>query len=402
MRIGLKSVAQSSSSSQKSHIVPKPFVKQTVQDSPPWDGRGVQAEDTRGEPSSPPRDVRLEETSRNSPSGACLDSVNLFNPPKSNPNGRLASSRLFNKHIPPKKALSPRGVRSGNGARTEHSTVRVTKDKSHKPPVEGSLYYQKSGFTPIRFNRKLPSRPASPAFARRGTSDQKSQETSREILNSWRISAIAIILLANTISAIVILRDKFPTPLVAQESLVHSLEKEETMGVGGAISSSFPKNSYEASSVRGELASKRIQRSETTPEILAGKTNLAVQEFITPDLNSLSHISLTSQDNKTVEQDIKSERSLLPLAIPPTNLPHQEIISSRTVDNSYYYVLTEYTGEQSLRLAQKQVKSVSLVNFPQGIFIYLGAFSDKTLAQQFVNKIKKEGLQGYIYPTDHN
>ncbi|MDJ0574930.1 MAG: hypothetical protein QNJ65_07155 [Xenococcaceae cyanobacterium MO_234.B1] len=343
MRIGLKSVAQSSSSSQKSHIVPKPFVKGTVQGTPPCDG------------------------------GACLDSVNLFNPPKSNPNGRLASSRLFNKPTTPKKALSDRGMRSGKGARTEQSALRVTKDKSHKPPVEGSLHYQKSGFTQLRFKRKLPSRPASLAFARRGTSDQKFQETSREILNSWRISAIAIILLANTISAFVILRDKFQTPLVTQDS-------------------------------------------ETTPEILVGKINLTAQEFITPDLNSLSHISLTSQGrrdsavkqgsflrlrNNTVEQALKSEVPL-PLAIPPTNLPRQEIISSRTVNTSYYYVLTEYTGEQSLRLAQKQVKNVSLVNFPQGIFIYLGAFSDKTVAQQFVNKIKEEGLEGYIYPTDHN
>ncbi|MDJ0743895.1 MAG: hypothetical protein QNJ32_11090 [Xenococcaceae cyanobacterium MO_167.B27] len=242
-------MAQPSSSPQKSHLVSKPWEKGTV---------------------------------------------NLFNPPKRDPNGRLASSRLYSKDI------------------------------------------------------SLQSK----------VSSQKYQENNREFFNCWRISAIAIILLTNTISTFVILTNKLHTPSVTQ-------------------------------------------KPETTPKIIAGKTNLAAQEFITPNLNSLSHISVTSQGNNIVEQDINSEVPV-PLAIPPTNLPSQAITSSHNTNTSYYYVLTEYTGEESLHLAQQQVKNVSLLNFPQGVFIYMGAFSEKNLAEQFIDNIQEKGLQGYIYPSDSN
>ena len=141
------------------------------------------------------------------------------------------------------------------------------------------------------------------------------------------------------------------------------------------------------------------QELQPTPEILVGKTNLAAQEFITPNLNSLSTISTTVKGDSIMESDVKSKVSL-PLAIPPTNLPNKGIISSSVKNIPYYYILVEYTGEESLQLAQEQVKNVSLVNFPQGIFIYLGAFSEKASAEKFINKIKETGLNGYIYHSD--
>lgn len=210
--------------------------------------------------------------------------INLFNPPKSNPNGRLASSRLFNK-----------------------SQIATS-----EPPV-----------------------------------------TKENWLNSWRVSAIAIILLTNLIATFVLLKDKFPTTSVTSESI-------------------------------------------TSLDIAAGNTNLVTQEFITPTLNSLSQIAVTTSENEQPEATNPASIPQ-PLAIPPTNLPTQKIINSHQVATTYYYVLTEYTGEKSLQLAQQQVKNVSLVNFPQGTFIYLGAFSEATSAQQFVTKLKEIGLQSYIY-----
>ena len=265
MRIGLKLVAKSSSSS-KFHLVPQHSTKGTVKSNLLL---------------KKPHRQTSEQISKHNSSEAHLDCVNVFNPPKSNPNGRLASSRLFNKSTPPKPALAA-------------SQFRKTKIISFSP---------------------------------------------------WRISAILIILLVNSLSALIILNNK---------------------------------------------TSNSITNQELEAEISAGKTDLTVQEFITPDLNSLSRISLTTQDKNPISK-VSS-----PLAIPPTNLPSQGIINS----HSYYYILAEYTGEPSLNLAQKQVKNVSLVNLPQGTFIYLGAFSDKDSAQNFVNKIKKEGLYGYIYPEE--
>ncbi len=234
----------------------------------------------------------LQKISGASSSEGHLDSINLFNPPKSNPNGRLAASRLFDR---------------GKGSRLGSISDGVDKDGTAKLSNNGAEY-----------------------------------------LNFWRIGAISIILLVNMVSASVLLKDKFFKPTGSQEL-------------------------------------------KPTPEILAGKTNLAAQEFITPSLNSLSSISTTIK-----ESDTKRPVSP-PLAIPPTNLPNKGIISSSIASISYYYILVEYTGEESLQLAQEQVKNVSLVNFPQGIFIYLGAFSQKAAAEKFINKIKAKGLDGYIY-----
>ena len=250
----------------------------------------------------------LQKTSRTTSSQEDLDSINLFNPPKINPNGRLAASRLFDRVLKD-TATHKRGTLARSVSRSvdKDSTVKLSNNTA-------------------------------------------------EYLNFWRIGAISIILLVNILSAFVILKDKFVKPTGTQEL-------------------------------------------KSTPKILAGKTNLAAEEFIIPSLNSLSSISTGVKGDNKMESDVKTQVSL-PLAIPPTNLPNKGIISSGVANISYYYILVEYTGEESLQLAQEQVKRVSLVNFPQGIFIYLGAFSQRTDAEKFINKIKAKGLDGYIYHAE--
>ena len=281
------------SSNQKSGVASNHLVKKTVK-STQLGKKQTQA--------------ALQKASRTNLSQGDLDSINLFNPPKINPNGRLAASRLFD---------------------------RVLKDTaSHKrDTLARNLSCDVDKDSTVKLSNNV-----------------------AEYLNFWRIGAISIILLVNMMSAFVLLKDKFSKPTV-------------------------------------------IQELKSTPEILAGKTNLAAQEFITPSLHSLSSISTRAKDENKMESDIKTQVSL-PLAIPPTNLPNKGIISSGVANISYYYILVQYTGEESLQLAQEQVKSVSLVNFPQGIFIYLGAFSQRTDAEQFINKIKAKGLDGYIYHAE--
>ena len=281
------------SSNQQSGVASKHLVKKKV--------KSTQLEKKQTQ-------AALQKASRTTSSQGDLDSINLFNPPKINPNGRLAASRLFDR-VPKDTATHKRGTLARSISRS------VDKD-----------------------------------------STVKLSNSTAEYLNFWRIGAISIILLVNILSAFVILKDKFFKPTETQE-----------------------------------LA--------TTPEILAGKTNLAAEEFIIPSLNSLSSISTGVKGDNKMESDVQTQVSL-PLAIPPTNLPNKGIISSGVANISYYYILVPYTGEESLQLAQEQVKSVSLVNFPQGIFIYLGAFSQRTDAEKFINKIKAQGLDGYIYHAE--
>jgi|GEM_PF-1889527 len=128
------------------------------------------------------------------------------------------------------------------------------------------------------------------------------------------------------------------------------------------------------------------------PVSSVGKTNLAAKEFVPLNLSTLGTIK-TTQD--------EAEDSSLDLApIAPALAPLEDVASLSSFNTPYHYLLTEYTGEQSLVDAQKQVKQVSLVNFPQGVFIYLGAFEDRQDAEQFVSGLKQNDFSAYVYPLE--
>ena len=133
----------------------------------------------------------------------------------------------------------------------------------------------------------------------------------------------------------------------------------------------------------------------------SGQTNLAEQEFVELNLNNLKNINpVTEKTDQKIQEDEEKIPTNMPLAIPPTNLPQDIKIPQVKEDKQYYYILSEYTGERSLELAKTKVPNVSLINFPQGIFIYMGAFTQKEVARQFVEQLKKIGLNGYVYPFE--
>lgn len=163
-----------------------------------------------------------------------------------------------------------------------------------------------------------------------------------KLVNPWSVSAIAIVFFANLISAAVIWRNHSSTAKTEVES-ISSL----------------------------------------------GSANLATKEFVPLNLSTLSIL-------KTAE-DVVEEPAITPIA--PALAPLNSVAIS-ALNPEYYYVLTEYTGDRSLALARQKVKQVSLVNFPEGVFIYLGAFKDKAQADEFVTQLKKENFLAQIYPFD--
>jgi len=163
------------------------------------------------------------------------------------------------------------------------------------------------------------------------------------LLSPWGISAIAILVSANLISAGVIWRN---------------------------------------SNIKLEVDNKQ-------PTI--GQANLASQEFKPLNLSTLSQI----------EPD--PELSINEIAIKPISpalAPLNNVVALSANSSTYHYILTEYTGDQSLSLARQKVAQVSLVNFPQGVFIYLGAFKDREQAEQFVLQLERENLPARIYPFE--
>ena len=167
------------------------------------------------------------------------------------------------------------------------------------------------------------------------------------LLSPWGISAIALLFLANLVSAGFIWRNT---------RLAERSDKVET------------------------------------PVSSVGKTNLAAKEFVPLNLSTLGTIKTTPNEPED------SSLELAPIA--PALAPLEDIASLSSFNTPYHYVLTEYTGERSLADAQKQVKQVSLVNFPQGVFIYLGAFKDRQDAEQFVSGLKQNNFSAYVYPLD--
>ena len=129
---------------------------------------------------------------------------------------------------------------------------------------------------------------------------------------------------------------------------------------------------------------------------ISGQTNLAEREFVELNLNNLKNIDPVIKTKNNSEE----AQNNMPLAIPPTNLPQNIKLPQVKENTQYYYILSEYSGDRSLQLAQTQVPNVSLIDFPQGVFIYLGAFTQKEPAHQFVEQLKQIGLEGYIYPFE--
>jgi hypothetical protein len=162
------------------------------------------------------------------------------------------------------------------------------------------------------------------------------------LFNPWSISAIAVIFLANLISGAVIWRN---------------YRSQASIGSVKAVST-------------------------------LGSANLANEEFMPLNLSTLSRLQTGS--------DPGSSSMVEPIApaLAPINL------GQSTSEPQYYYVLTEYTGDASLATARQKVEQVSLVNFPQGVFIYLGAYQEKDQAEQFIAHLEQENLVAHIYPAD--
>ncbi|MGF1542736.1 MAG: hypothetical protein ACFCU5_20235 [Pleurocapsa sp.] len=170
-------------------------------------------------------------------------------------------------------------------------------------------------------------------------------------INPWGISAIALLLLANIFSGILIWR-----------------------------------NSLERSS----------QETLESTKIDVGSYDLAAREFVTLNLNTLSTLSHLA--DIVGEDAVKMKK--MAVEIPPALLPLNLDNSLSSLDTQYHYILTEYTGDRDLAAVKQKVNSVSLVNLPQGLFIYLGAFTQKSTAIEFLEELKTVGITAYIYPFE--
>lgn len=161
------------------------------------------------------------------------------------------------------------------------------------------------------------------------------------LLNPWSVSAIAIVVFANLISGAIIWRN------------YHS-----------------------------------VAETEVESELTLGGADLAAEEFVPLNLSTLSVLNPA--------EDIAEAPAIIPIA--PALAPLNSAAVS--IDPEYYYILSEYSGDRSIALARQKVKQVSLVNFPEGVFIYLGAFKERDRATEFISQLAEENFSAQIYPFD--
>ena len=132
------------------------------------------------------------------------------------------------------------------------------------------------------------------------------------------------------------------------------------------------------------------ENNERIAPATIGNTNLAEREFMPLNLSTLSKI----EPNGGIAVDESAQ--IVPIS--PALAPLNSVTNLSLVNTQYHYVLTEYTGDRSLTLARQKVEQISLVNFPQGVFIYLGAFTDREEAEQFVSQLQQDNFAAQIYP----
>ena len=238
--------------------------------------------------------------------------INIFNPPKANPNGRLASAKLFTKD-----------------RKTRHNNFLV---EQLNKQIENHLNLW--------------------------SQDDAATESSHFPLKKTTITAIAIIIVANILSAIVILNQK------------HKTQNSAEVPIAQPTSS------------------------------LVGNIDLSAKEFIELKAGNLSRIPQSPPTSGNLSLKTPKTEPLVPLAIPPLNMAQSPHLNAPQFSGQYHYILSEYTGDRSLALAKEKVPNVSLITLPEGVFIYMGAFEQRGLAQQFLEQLKQEGFYAYIYPAD--
>ncbi|HEY9648604.1 MAG TPA: SPOR domain-containing protein, partial [Chroococcidiopsis sp.] len=71
--------------------------------------------------------------------------------------------------------------------------------------------------------------------------------------------------------------------------------------------------------------------------------------------------------------------------------------SSAPVQQSLYYVVTNYSGDRSLDQARSAVGDAYVRNYPNGARVQMGAFSERSRAEELRQQLQQQGIQAEIY-----
>lgn len=78
------------------------------------------------------------------------------------------------------------------------------------------------------------------------------------------------------------------------------------------------------------------------------------------------------------------------------------VAAAPTQPRSYYYVVTDYTGDRSLDSARRAVSDAYVRNFEIGAVVQFGAFQEEARAEALLQDLQQQGIQARIYRAGSN
>lgn len=86
-----------------------------------------------------------------------------------------------------------------------------------------------------------------------------------------------------------------------------------------------------------------------------------------------------------------------PVQTAPAPLPAPAEPAAAQPASSNYYVVTDFTGDQSLSTARSAVGEAYVRNFPEGARIQMGSFADPSSAETLVQDLQQQGIPAEVY-----
>ena len=140
--------------------------------------------------------------------------------------------------------------------------------------------------------------------------------------------------------------------------------------------------------------------------------DLSVEEFVDINIDSLSSLHMpqpgldpqaapSGLSSSTLPPSPATSTALPPIANQNPNSTLGGIQAAVIPANATYYVTVPFTTEQALSVIRQSVAEAFVRQFKVGSRVQLAAFDDLASAQQFIEKIKAQGISAQVHgPTD--
>ncbi|NJO41687.1 MAG: hypothetical protein HC865_13910 [Cyanobacteria bacterium RU_5_0] len=194
--------------------------------------------------------------------------------------------------------------------------------------------------------------------------------------------------------------ESFASPMIPDSP---NLAAEEFVDLDINSLSTIPQNSG-----RSPIASPNPNASPNPSVAPAANLPQAPTVASVPESAPVSHLPTVPIDSEPpaaeyvpepAPQEYSEPASEPPIASDPAPSAPSEVavapVASPPAGN-YYYVVTDYTGDPSLEQAREAIPDAYVRNFPEGAEVQLGAMSNEARAEELLQELQAQGIPARI------